>query len=260
MKKYDISIVTPCFNAQNYIDKMINSVISQTYVNWELIIVDDYSNDDSVKIVKKFVNQDDRIKLIELSVRSGPAIARNKAINLANGRYLTFLDADDFWGTNFLKLSLQNIKNHSFIYSEYKRVNEDGQFIKKIKTVSKVNYEGILKGTPISCLTAFIDLKKIGKKFFPLNTYREDIAFWILVLKECKIAYGFKFCEAYYRFHKNSSSNNKFKMALHTWYDYRNYYNLSFFKSVYFFTHYATKGAKKFFQFLLLKIYKNLKK
>lgn len=259
MKKSNISIVTPCLNAQNYLEKMINSVISQTYKDWELIIVDDYSNDNSVRIVNKFISQDSRIKLITLNYRSGPATARNKGINFAEGRYLTFLDADDYWGVNFLKYSLENIKNHTFIYSDYDRVNEVGEFINKVRTVPAVNYNGILKGTPISCLTAFIDIKKYGKKFFPLNVNREDIGYWLLLLKDCKIAYGFNFCEAYYRYRKDSSSVNKIKMAFQTWQDYRNQYNLSFLKSFYFFSHYALNGSLKFFYFNFLKIFKNLK-
>jgi glycosyltransferase involved in cell wall biosynthesis len=238
---------------------MINSVISQTYKDWELIIVDDHSNDNSVTIVEKFLSEEPRIKLLRLKNRSGPAIARNKAINFAKGRYLAFLDADDYWGANFLQYSLESIKDYTFIYSDYHRVNEVGKFINKVRTVPTVNYDGILKGTPISCLTAFIDVKKFGKKLFPLNAYREDIAYWLLLLKDCKIAHGFSFCEAYYRYRKGSSSVNKIKMAFQTWQDYRSQYNLSFLKSVYFFFHYAFNGFLKFFRFYLFKIYKDIK-
>jgi teichuronic acid biosynthesis glycosyltransferase TuaG len=259
MKLTLVSIITPCLNAQKYLDKMISSVISQTYKNWELIIVDDFSNDDSVKIVKKFLNQCPRIKLLRLSKRSGTASARNEGINFAEGRYLTFLDADDYWGDNFLKYSVKNINNNSFIYSDLNFVDEAGKFIDKISSIPKVNYNGILKGTPISCLTAFIDLKKIGKKLFPVNTYREDIAYWLLLLKDCKEARGFSFCEANYRYRKDSSSANKFKMAFQTWQDYRNQYNLSFIKALYFFSFYAFNGFKKFSLFYFVKTLNNLK-
>ena len=253
-----ISIITPCYNAENYLKQMIKSVISQTYVKWELIIVDDCSNDNSVKIIKKFMRLDTRIKLLKSKKRSGAAFARNIAIKVAKGRYLTFLDADDYWCNNFLKYSTESIKNYSFIYSDYNCVNKSGEFLFRFNTISKVNGDGVLKGTPISCLTAFIDLKKLGKKFFPLNIYREDIAYWLLLLKDCNYAHGFSFCEANYRYQVGSSSN-KFRMAFRTWHDYRNKHNLSYLKSLYFFYHYILSSSGKFFYFLLAKIFKNIK-
>ena len=259
MKKSLISIVTPCYNAQNYLDKMINSVISQSYKNWELLIIDDSSSDNSVNIIKKFLSQDTRIKLLKLKNRSGPALARNRAIHMAEGRYLTFIDADDYWNNNFLKYSLESIKSHSFIYSDYNCVNKNGEFLFRLNTIPKANCDSVLKGTPISCLTAFIDLKKLGKKFFPVNVYREDIAYWLLLLKDCNYAHGFSFCEANYRY-KVGSSSNKFKMAFQTWHDYRNRHNLSYLKSLYFFYYYSLSSLGKFFYFFLSKIFKNIKK
>jgi len=260
MKSSKVSIITPCFNAQKYLDQMISSVIFQTHKKWELIIVDDYSTDNSVKIIKKFIKKDSRIKLLKLKKRSGPALARNKAINFAKGRYLAFLDADDYWGINFLKYSLNNINNNVLIYSDYNKVNENGEYIHRFFASPTVNYNGIFKGTPISCLTAFIDIKKFGKKLFPVNANREDIAYWSLILKECKIAYGFRFCEANCRYRKDSSSANKIKMAFQTWQDYRNYYNLPFLKSFYFFFFYAINACTKFFSFyfycICLKLFK----
>ena len=253
-----ISIITPCYNVQNYLEKMINSVISQSYKNWELLIVDDCSSDNSIEIIKRFIIQDSRIKLLRLKNRSGPAFARNKAIHVADGRYLTFIDADDYWDNNFLKYSVKSIKNYSFIYSDYNLVDKHGKFLFKLNTIPKVNYDGVLKGTPISCLTAFIDLKKLGKKFFPLNVYREDIAYWLLLLKDCNYAYGFSFCEANYRYQVGSSSN-KIKMVFQTWHDYRNKHDLSFLKSVYFFYYYIFSSSSKFFYIFLSKNFENLK-
>lgn len=250
-----ISIITPCFNSEKYLEKMINSVISQSYKSWELIIIDDYSTDNSINIINKYLNLDTRIKLIKLKNKSGPAFARNKGIELAKGRYITFLDADDFWGINFLKYSLKSIKNRVFIYSHYYRVDVNGKFIDKITTSSRVDRYKVLKGTPISCLTAFLDINKLGKKFFPLNTYREDISYWTLILEDCKEAYGFNFCEAFYRNHNESRSVNKFKMAIMTWKDYRNYHRLSIIMSLYFFFNYALQGIYKFLLFKILRLF-----
>ena len=255
-----ISIITPCYNSQIYLDDMISSVISQTCDNWELIIVDDCSADNSIGVIEKYVKKDSRIKLIRLTNRMGAAVARNKAISLALGRYITFLDSDDYWGKNFLKYSLQKVKNYPFIYSSYNRVNESGRYIDTINTVKIVTLERILKGTPISCLSAFIDTENYGKRFFPTNSFREDLAYWVLLLKDFNFAYGYDFCEANYRLHKSSSSRNKFKMAYLTWRDYRKNYNLNFFKSLYYFIHYAFRGYSKLLKLLFLKFIFSFKK
>lgn len=242
MKESCVSIITPTYNSENYISDMLSSVVSQTYTDWELIIVDDHSSDRSVNTIKKYCRTDSRIKLIKLNKRSGPAFARNTAIKVAKGRYLAFLDSDDYWGNNFLKYSLKFIKKRSFIYSGYNRVDEDRTFVNKSNVIPIATRNTLLKGTPISCLTAFIDIKKLGKKYFPLKVYREDLAYWLIMLYNCKLAYGFNFYEANYRLHKNSSSAKKIKMALLTWKDYYGNFNLSLIEAIFFFICYAFNG------------------
>lgn len=246
MRENYVSIITPCYNSQNYIADMLKSVINQTYINWELIIVDDCSTDKSVNVISKYLSLEPRIKLIKLKKRVGAAHARNKAIEAANGRYLAFLDSDDYWGDNFLKYSLESIKDNKFIYSRYNRVSETGKIINKSDVIPIVSVHKILKGTPISCLTAVIDIKKFGKKFFPINTNREDLSYWISLLDDYEVAYGFNFCEANYRLHKNSSSAKKIKMAIFTFEDYCNKYNLSIIKAIFYFCCYAFNGLLNF--------------
>lgn len=242
MRENLISIITPTYNSQNFISEMLSSVISQTYTNWELIVVDDHSSDETAIIVEKFLKKDKRLKLIKLSKQSGPAYARNVAIKAAQGRYLTFLDSDDYWNENFLKYSLSSIKKHSFVYSGYNRISEDGKFINKSNVISVVTRSILLKGTPISCLTAFIDIKKLGKKYFPLEVFREDLGFWLSLIYDCKSAHGFNFYEANYRIHNNSSSSKKIKMAILTWKDYSRRFNLSLFEAFFFYVCYALNG------------------
>ena len=248
MNSQTVSIITPCFNSEDYLDEMIYSVVSQTYKNWELIIVDDCSTDNSLIILEKYLIKYKKIKLIKLNKRSGAAFARNKAIKLARGRYLAFLDSDDYWERNFLKYSLERIKGHAFIYSSYNRVNHNRDLIDKSSIIPLVTKDEVLKGTPISCLTAFIDTKKIGKYFFPLNANREDLAYWLLLLDKCNYAYGFNFCEANYRLHKKSSSANKIKMAFLTAEDYLTKYNLTKQQSIFFFFNYGINGVVKYFK------------
>lgn len=260
MNSQTVSIITPCFNSEDYLDEMMHSVVSQTYKNWELIIVDDCSTDNSLIIIGKYLVKYEKIKLIKLNKRSGAAFARNKAIEFARGRYLAFLDSDDYWERNFLKYSLECIKGHEFIYSSYNRVNKNRELIDKSDIIQLATKDEVLKGTPISCLTAFIDTKKIGKFFFPLNANREDLAYWILLLDKCNCAYGFNFCEANYRLHKNSSSANKIKMAFLTAEDYFTKYNLNLFQFVFFFSNYALNGILKTIKRSLKKLKDNFHK
>jgi len=260
VSKPTISIITPCYNSENFLDEMISSVISQTYKDWELIIVDDYSNDKSALVIEKYLLIENRIKLIKFENKMGPAIARNKAIEVARGRYITFLDSDDYWEINFLKYSIEKAKYYPFIYSQYNRVSEKGNYIDTISVVKKVNLDRILKGSPISCLSAFIDTSKFGKKYFPTKIFREDLGYWVKLLEDFKYAYGFNFCEANYRIHKKSSSKNKIKMSLLTWHDYRNNYNLSFIKSVYFYLYYVYRGNMKYLKLKFLSLIQFIKK
>ena len=233
---------------------MITSVISQTYKSWELIIVDDCSTDNSLKIIKKYAKIDNRIKLIKLKKNSGPAVARNKGIKVSKGRYMAFLDSDDFWEMDFLKKSLNCIRNKAFIYSCYNRVSKEGYKIDTSTIIPIATYKNLLKGSPVSCLTAFIDTSKTGKKFFPYKKNREDLAYWLLLLEKCKVAYGYEFCEANYRVHSNSSSSNKFKMALFTWKDYNNNDKLSLFSKIFYFSAYILNGSWLFLKVKFAKI------
>ena len=114
-----VSIITPSYGSEKFIAQTIESVLSQTYKNWEMIIVDDCSPDNSNEIIEKYLRNDSRIKLIKLEKNSGPAVARNRAIKEAKGRYITFLDADDLWKSNFLQKSINfiNTKKVALVFS-----------------------------------------------------------------------------------------------------------------------------------------------
>src|SRR5690554_1428301 len=117
-----VSIITPTFNSEKYIRQTIQSVQNQTYQNWEMIIVDDYSSDTTVKIIEEIAKQEPRITLIKSDKNSGPAISRNKGIEKAKGKYMTFLDADDIWFEDFVQNSIDTIhkKGIHFVFSSYR--------------------------------------------------------------------------------------------------------------------------------------------
>ena len=245
-----ISIVTPVHNSEKYISETIISVKNQTYQNWELILIDDCSADNSLNIIKKSATEDSRIKILRNKENSGPAITRNKGIKVAKGDFITFIDGDDIWLPNFLEISLKTCQdnNYEFVFASYKRLDESLKpYISDFLVPNKVNYNDILKACPIPCLTAFIDIRRIGKFYMPIMDKRQDWGFWLAVLKHVDYAYGIPEPLAIYRMRKNSVSRNKWKLIPYVWQIYREVEKLSLLKSSYYFTHWAFNGFKKYY-------------
>jgi len=244
-----VSIITPTFNSANFIAETIQSVQKQTYQNWEMILVDDCSSDETEDILKAIILKDTRIQFYKLNQNSGPAVARNIGIEKAKGDYLTFLDADDIWFPNFIEKSIKTIieTKISFVFSSYKRSNENLEFIYSDFIVPKhVTYTDILKSNSISCLTAFLDIKVLGKKFMPLIRKRQDMGLWLQYLKEIPFAYGIQETQAIYRIRKNSLSRKKLDLIKYQWQFYREVEELNVFQSMYYMLHWMYNGFMKY--------------
>lgn len=242
-----VSIITPMFNSVQFIEQTIQSVINQSFQDWEMIIVDDCSTDNSVQAVNKFLI-DTRIKLIELTQNSGPAVARNTAIHLAKGKYIAFLDSDDIWLPNKLEKQVAVLRKEStgITFSSYFTINKNGIRTGLIKIPQFVNYKSLLKKNHIGNLTAIYDTEKFGKLFF-LNIKHEDYAFWLTLLKKLSNSDVIGITEplAEYRVHNTSVSSNKFKAALWTWNIYRDIEHLTLFQAIYYFSYYFVSGVVK---------------
>jgi len=243
-----VSIITPSYNSEKFISQTIESVLAQIYQNWEMIIVDDCSPDNSNQIIEKFIKTDRRIKLIKLENNSGPAVARNTAIKEAKGRYIAFLDADDLWLPNKLEkqINFMNKNNLSFTYSAYTLVDEEDNDLGVFIPREELSYEDILKTNDIGCLTAIYDTEKLGKVYMPNVLKRQDYGLWLRILKKIEKTKGILEPLAIYRVRKNSVSSNKLKAAKHQWKIYRKVEKLSIFKSSYYFLHYAYNGLFKY--------------
>jgi len=243
-----VSIITPSYNSAQFIEATIKSVQEQTHTNWEMLITDDGSSDNSTEIISKITQTDDRIKLFKIN-NSGPGIARNNSIKNAKGNYLAFLDSDDLWFPKFLSISLSKIKNsEGFVFSSYKRCDENTleEAFQDFIVPHKVNYTDILKTNSISCLTAFIDVDKLGKELMPEIMYRQDMGLWLKYLKKIEYAIGIQQPLAIYRIRKKSHSRNKKKLLKPQWYFYRKVENISFLKSIYFMVMWAINGVRKY--------------
>ena len=243
-----ISIITPLFNSESYIDDMIKSVQAQTYQNWEMIVVNDSSEDDGPNIVDKISRIDKRITLINQKKRSGPAHVRNIAIGLAKGRYLAFLDSDDLWHKEKLDKQIQFMQSnqYAFTYTAYEKINESGEVSGIIIPFKdQVTYHDLLKSNHIGCLTAMLDIKLLGEKvYMPIIDKRQDHGLWLSILKREGKAYCLNEILALHRIRTGSISQNKISNIKYQWILYRKIEKLNIMKSFYymiFYTYYAIR-------------------
>ena len=232
-----VSIITPAFNSAKYISETIQSVLNQTYDNWELLIVDDGSLDNTVDIVKRFTKQDNRIHLYRLKSNSGPAVSRNKGITEAKGQYIAFLDADDLWKPEKLETQLNFMKseNCDICFSSYELINEKGFPLNKlVKAVPVLNYKKLLKSNYVGNLTGIYNAVVLGKITVPNLKKRQDWLLWIKAIKKSgKPAKGIQESLAYYRVHKSSISSNKWNLLKYNYWVYKKGLGFSTIKSIY---------------------------
>ncbi len=231
-----ISIITPTYNCERFIGETIESVLKQSYKNWEMIIVDDCSTDNTYDVVKKYADNDSRIKYYLLEENSGASVARTKAMQLATGDYIAFLDSDDLWISNKLECQLKFMKenNYNFTCTEYEQIDENGKSLNKIiKVKNKTNYNGVLLSCPVGNSTVMYNVSKMGKFQVPNIRKRNDDALWLQMLKKEEYIYGIKEVLMKYRIRENSISSNKVDLVKYHWYLYRNIEHLSVIRSLF---------------------------
>ena len=232
-----VSIITPTYNSEEFIEETIQSITNQTYQNWELIIVDDNSHDSTMQILNKWRKKEARIRIISLDENRGAAFTRNIAIKNASGRYISFLDSDDLWLPEKLEVQIAFMleNNVTLSFSSYYQISENGIDSNVIIRASpKTNYRIMLRNNYIGCLTAIYDTKKIGKVYMPSIRKRQDWALWLKILKMTDYAFGVDLPLAKYRIRHNSISSNKISLIKFTWKIYRDVENFTFLKSLYY--------------------------
>ena len=231
-----VSIVTPTHNCGKFIGETIESAIKQSYKNWEMIIVDDCSTDNTKEVVDIYSDMDNRIKYHLLEVNSGAAVARTKAMELATGNYIAFLDSDDLWTVDKLEKQLSFMENNEYAFTctAYEQIDELGTDLNKIiKTKTKTDYNGVLLTCPVGNSTVMYNVKKLGKFIVPNIRKRNDDALWLQILKKEKYIYGMSEVLMKYRIRTNSISSNKIKLIKYHWKLYREIEQLSVIRSVF---------------------------
>ncbi|HEX6915556.1 MAG TPA: glycosyltransferase family 2 protein [Chitinophagaceae bacterium] len=243
-----VSVITALYNSGQYINEAIDSVLEQTYPNWEMLIVDDGSTDESAEIVAARAAADSRIRFFQLPKNHGmPFAARNLATANAAGKYIAFLDSDDMWMPEKLEKQVAFMERNDYpiSFTGYNKQYEGNAGRKKfIAAKSVVTYRDLLKTNHIGCLTAMYNAEKTGKLEQHPHKY-EDYIMWLQVLKKGYKAYGLNEALAVYRVHSGSISTNKLRMALINWKIYRNIMKLGVLSASWYFLHYCYYGLKK---------------
>lgn len=233
-----VSIITPCYNAEKYIEETIKSVINQSYQNWEMIIVDDISTDNTVSIVQNYSKKDSRIRYFILDEKGGASLARNKAIRESNGKYIAFLDADDVWKTDKLskQITFMEKNNYDFTYHNYELINEKSEKLNVLrKAPEKISYKRALLGCSIGCLSAIYNVESVGKVQIKKLDKRNDDALWFKILEVCHYGYLLDDNLALYRIGNSSlSSGSKIKLLKYHYKLYREAQEYSVIKSLFF--------------------------
>lgn len=237
MEKPLVSIITPAYNCSSTIKDTFDSIAKQSFKNWEWIVIDDCSDDETPIVVNELSLKDERVVFLKTQKNSGAAVARNIGIQFANGRYIAFLDSDDVWTKDKLEKQLAFIinNNYGFICSNYK-VSRNGKKDVYYNPKKKIiTYKDLLKTCSIGCLTVMYDSQKVGKILMPTDApKREDHATWIDITKKGFNCYRISECLATYNLRDNTVSSNKLKMFKYQYKMYRTHLSFSPIKSLFY--------------------------
>lgn len=225
-----VSIITPTYNSEKFIIETIQSVQKQSYPDWEMIIVDDCSTDNTISIVSAISKNDSRIRFFQLEENLGTGVARDLALSKATGRYITFLDSDDLWKPSKLEKQIDFLrsKNHPFTFSFYECIDEAGNALdKKIEAPKRLKYYQLFFCNFIGNLTGIYDTSFFGK--IPISSIRkrQDWMMWLTILKKIQVAMPVPESLAYYRVRENSISASKFNLLQHNFKVYRTFHGLN---------------------------------
>ena len=255
MKESFVSVIMPCYNGEEYISHAVESVVQQTYRNWELIIVDDGSTDRSPVIAEEWTQKDSRITLIRKE-NGGSASARNAGIRKASGNYLSFIDSDDLWHKDYLEVMLENINGCSddrtaVFFCGYRRMDSkcERPVLNDYSCGGIKTFEDLLLHCPIFPSATLVDLSVIKEKVYfreDLGSLRDDYVYWLDILSSGFACRGFTDVLADYRMRENRLTSSKISMIRPQWNVYRKVLSLGFFKSAKYLISWALNGIIKY--------------
>ena len=245
-----VSVITPVFNSARYLPETYESLLAQSYNNWEWVVTDDCSSDDSWKILSDISKSDPRVKVHRNGVNSGAAVSRNVAIDKSVGDFIAFLDSDDYWFPDKLLRQIEFMGDGiDFSFTAYEIMNDSGQSLGKVVDGNRFAAFGykdmLLKSATIGCSTVILRRSAFSDISMPLIRTGQDYALWLKLLKTGTCAHLFSRVLTRYRISPNSISRNKLKKAKRQWSIYRDLEGLSLLNSVYCFLFYAWRAVFK---------------
>lgn len=215
-----VSIVMPAYNCEKYVVEAINSILAQTYRNWELLVLDDGSKDNTLRIIEDFSQNDSRIKALPNGKNMGVSATRNRGIELASGEWIAFLDSDDMWKPEKLEKQFEIVEKEAaeFLFTGSSYINEEGEPYKGIFEVpEKITYKKLRNQNVISCSSVLVKKKYFEHIKMEKDEMHEDYAVWLRILKLGITAYGVNEPLLIYRISRNSKSGNKMKTVKMTY-------------------------------------------
>lgn len=253
MKEGLVSIITPMYKGAALVGEAIESVLAQTYRDWEMIIVDDCSPDGGagIAVVRGYAEKDGRVRLIASPVNKGSSGARNIGLREAKGRYVAFLDSDDVWYPGLLEsqLAFMAEKKAAVVTSSFLPVERGGRgTMKPFIVPARACYKDLLKACAISCLTTLYDRESVGEHYFreEMRSLRDDYAFWLEIMKATDYAYGNPEILAEYRLQPGSATHDKMKVIRSQFMVYYRIEGLGLLRSVYYLMNWAVWRALKY--------------
>ena len=241
-----VSVLMPVYNAATTMEQSVASVLAQAHCNWELLIVDDASQDGSNAVAQSLAETDSRIKIHTLPHNQGAAAARNHGLAQASGRYIAFLDADDLWHPEKLsrQLAFMDARKAAISFTRYLRMAENGAQTEDVRAQSILSYGQLLQRNVMGCLTVIYDTQLLGKVPMPDLTRQQDYALWLKLVKAAGGADGLDEALAIYRIGRGTLSSNKAGAARDIWRIYREEEGLGLVSSAWYFAHYAFYGLR----------------
>lgn len=215
-----VSVITPIYNAEKYLRKTLDSILAQTYKDIEIVLVDDCSSDDSANIIREYMQKHPEIVYFLQETNQGAGAARNKALELATGQYVAFLDSDDIWYPNKVskQIELMEKRNCPFSYTAIEMIDENDNLLKNKRNIKETcDYKYLLHNTIIATSSVIIDRTILGDFRMPLRRGGQDYATWLILLREGCLARGINETLVKYRIGSNSLSSNKFKSIKQIW-------------------------------------------
>ena len=241
-----VSIIMPAYNCSKFIKESIQSVQQQTYIDWELIIVNDCSTDNTAEIIDNLAKHDTRILRLKNEKNLGAAASRNIAVQVSTGKYIAFLDSDDIWvGTKLeQQIKFMEDSDFSFTCTSYDKINERGENLGRVVQALNLNYEGLLKRCPGNS-TVIYNAEALGKFTIPSIQKRNDYVMWLQVIKKANELHGLNIVLGSHRIGMNSLSSNKISLLKYHWIIYRKIENLTVLRSMYLVWFWIAKGVLK---------------